>query len=86
MKAMCIADSTCVQKGCSRDVFGRLGCGYFRMNIWQFKVTITFLHIENRILFVFSNAMNQVVKLEKIAKVPGSGALRITSVLPGALK
>lgn len=38
MKAMCIADSGCVQKGCARDVFGRMGCGFFRMNIWQFKV------------------------------------------------
>uniref|UniRef100_A0A914KHA8 lysozyme n=4 Tax=Meloidogyne TaxID=189290 RepID=A0A914KHA8_MELIC len=37
MKAMCLADSGCIQKGCSRDVFDRLGCGYFRMNIWQFK-------------------------------------------------
>uniref|UniRef100_A0A915EA99 lysozyme n=1 Tax=Ditylenchus dipsaci TaxID=166011 RepID=A0A915EA99_9BILA len=37
MKAMCHADSTCVQKGCARDFFGRMGCGYFRMNIWQFK-------------------------------------------------
>lgn len=39
MKAMCDVDSEgCVQKGCARDAFGRLGCGYFRMNIWQFKV------------------------------------------------
>ena len=38
MKAMCLADSECVQKGCARDDFGRLGCGFFRMNIWQFKV------------------------------------------------
>uniref|UniRef100_A0A914DMA2 lysozyme n=1 Tax=Acrobeloides nanus TaxID=290746 RepID=A0A914DMA2_9BILA len=38
MKAMCDVDSEgCVQKGCARDAFGRLGCGYFRMNIWQFK-------------------------------------------------
>uniref|UniRef100_A0AC34Q9C2 Lysozyme n=1 Tax=Panagrolaimus sp. JU765 TaxID=591449 RepID=A0AC34Q9C2_9BILA len=37
MKAMCQADSECIQKGCARDDFGRLGCGYFRMNIWQFK-------------------------------------------------
>ncbi|KAI6206670.1 Destabilase family-containing protein [Aphelenchoides besseyi] len=37
MKAMCIADSGCVRTGCATDVFGRLGCGFFRMNIWQFK-------------------------------------------------
>lgn len=40
MKAMCFADSDCVQKGCARDKSGRLGCGYFRMNIYQFKVKI----------------------------------------------
>lgn len=37
LKAMCLADSGCIQKGCAEDIFGRLGCGYFRMNIWQFK-------------------------------------------------
>jgi hypothetical protein len=42
MKAMCMADSGCVQEGCARDAFDRLGCGYFRMNIWQFKVRALF--------------------------------------------
>uniref|UniRef100_A0A7E4ZT56 lysozyme n=1 Tax=Panagrellus redivivus TaxID=6233 RepID=A0A7E4ZT56_PANRE len=37
MKAMCYADSECEQKGCSRDYNGRMGCGFFRMNIYQFK-------------------------------------------------
>uniref|UniRef100_A0AC35U8P2 Lysozyme n=1 Tax=Rhabditophanes sp. KR3021 TaxID=114890 RepID=A0AC35U8P2_9BILA len=37
IKAMCIADSGCVQTGCSIDIHGRQGCGYFRMNVWQFK-------------------------------------------------
>ncbi|CAD5218229.1 unnamed protein product [Bursaphelenchus okinawaensis] len=37
MKAMCIADSGCHQTGCATDAFGRVGCGFFRMNIWQFK-------------------------------------------------
>ncbi|KAI3411912.1 hypothetical protein GPALN_001970 [Globodera pallida] len=37
MKAMCMADSECEQQGCAEDTFGRLGCGFFRMNIWQYK-------------------------------------------------
>ncbi|VDK67406.1 unnamed protein product [Anisakis simplex] len=37
MRAMCETDSGCVPKGCSRDIYGRLGCGYFRLNIYQYK-------------------------------------------------
>uniref|UniRef100_A0A0M3ILG9 lysozyme n=1 Tax=Ascaris lumbricoides TaxID=6252 RepID=A0A0M3ILG9_ASCLU len=37
MRAMCEADSGCVPKGCSEDMYGRLGCGYFRLNIYQYK-------------------------------------------------
>lgn len=55
MKAMCIADSHCTKKGCVEDDFGRIGCGYFRMNIWQFKV------IKTSKLSIFSNAMNRDV-------------------------
>uniref|UniRef100_A0A1I7XSE7 lysozyme n=1 Tax=Heterorhabditis bacteriophora TaxID=37862 RepID=A0A1I7XSE7_HETBA len=35
--AMCDADSGCVPKGCSIDQFDRIGCGYFRLNIYQFR-------------------------------------------------
>ncbi|KAK6747263.1 hypothetical protein RB195_000460 [Necator americanus] len=35
--AMCDADSGCVPKGCSIDQNKRIGCGYFRLNIYQFK-------------------------------------------------
>uniref|UniRef100_A0A0N5A745 lysozyme n=1 Tax=Parastrongyloides trichosuri TaxID=131310 RepID=A0A0N5A745_PARTI len=37
LKAMCKADSGCQQQGCARDIHQRLGCGYFRMNIFQYK-------------------------------------------------
>lgn len=57
MKAMCLADSDCVQKGCARDANGRLGCGYFRMNIWQFKVRYGYkIYIKNK-KFAFVLAM-----------------------------
>ncbi|VDP41863.1 unnamed protein product [Heligmosomoides polygyrus] len=35
--AMCDADSGCVPKGCSIDQNNRIGCGYFRLNIYQFR-------------------------------------------------
>ncbi|CAI4227772.1 unnamed protein product [Auanema sp. JU1783] len=35
--AMCDADSGCVPKGCSIDQNERIGCGYFRLNIYQFR-------------------------------------------------
>ncbi|VDM62220.1 unnamed protein product [Angiostrongylus costaricensis] len=34
---MCDADSGCVPKGCSVDQNNRIGCGYFRLNIYQFR-------------------------------------------------
>ncbi|KAK6014463.1 Destabilase, partial [Ostertagia ostertagi] len=34
---MCDADSGCVPKGCSIDQNNRIGCGYFRLNIYQFR-------------------------------------------------
>lgn len=37
MKAMCMADSGCTKNGCTTDQFGRLGCGFFRMNVFQFR-------------------------------------------------
>lgn len=35
--AMCDQDSGCVPLGCSVDQFDRIGCGYFRLNIYQFQ-------------------------------------------------
>ncbi|KAM3725637.1 Invertebrate-type lysozyme [Dirofilaria immitis] len=37
MRAMCEADSGCVPKGCDKDIHGRYGCGYFRLNIYHYK-------------------------------------------------
>ncbi|CAD6193529.1 unnamed protein product [Caenorhabditis auriculariae] len=37
LMAMCEADSGCVPIGCSIDHFDRIGCGYFRLNIYQFR-------------------------------------------------
>ncbi|PAV76553.1 hypothetical protein WR25_05643 [Diploscapter pachys] len=34
---MCHIDSGCVPLGCSVDQYDRIGCGYFRMNIYQFR-------------------------------------------------
>ncbi|CAB3409822.1 unnamed protein product [Caenorhabditis bovis] len=35
--AMCDQDSGCVPIGCSIDQFDRIGCGYFRLNIYQYQ-------------------------------------------------
>ncbi|PAV62680.1 hypothetical protein WR25_20411 [Diploscapter pachys] len=35
--SMCHIDSGCVPLGCSIDQYDRIGCGYFRMNIYQFR-------------------------------------------------
>lgn len=40
MRAMCEADSGCVPKGCDEDIHGRYGCGYFRLNIYHYKVWV----------------------------------------------
>uniref|UniRef100_A0A1I7Y9J8 lysozyme n=1 Tax=Steinernema glaseri TaxID=37863 RepID=A0A1I7Y9J8_9BILA len=37
LRAMCIVDSGCRPKGCSDDANGRVGCGYFRLNMYQYK-------------------------------------------------
>ncbi|KAK0398233.1 hypothetical protein QR680_002486 [Steinernema hermaphroditum] len=37
LRAMCVVDSGCQSKGCSNDANGRLGCGYFRLNMYQYK-------------------------------------------------
>ncbi|VDK27885.1 unnamed protein product [Gongylonema pulchrum] len=38
---MCEADSGCVPKGCEEDIHGRYGCGYFRLNIYHYKVVLS---------------------------------------------
>jgi hypothetical protein len=38
MKAICEVDSGCLPEGCSQDSSSRVGCGYFRLNIYQYKV------------------------------------------------
>uniref|UniRef100_A0A914VXS9 lysozyme n=1 Tax=Plectus sambesii TaxID=2011161 RepID=A0A914VXS9_9BILA len=40
MKAMCEEDSGCLPEGCTPDSAGRLGCGYFKLNIYQYKVCV----------------------------------------------
>ncbi|CAI5447456.1 unnamed protein product [Caenorhabditis angaria] len=35
--AMCYEDSDCVPVGCDVDVYGRIGCGYFRLNKYQYQ-------------------------------------------------
>ncbi|KAF8370392.1 ilys-4 [Pristionchus pacificus] len=37
LRSMCQIDSGCVPHGCDLDVHGRIGCGYFRLNIQQFR-------------------------------------------------
>ncbi|GMT23406.1 hypothetical protein PFISCL1PPCAC_14703, partial [Pristionchus fissidentatus] len=37
LRAMCEVDSGCVPHGCDKDSNGRIGCGYFRLNIQQFR-------------------------------------------------
>lgn len=82
MKAMCIADSGCVRTGCARDIFNRLGCGYFRMNIWQFKVD--FISLFNA--FYFSNAMSLGVESVKTQKMHGFDVRKTLNALRIALR
>lgn len=61
LRAMCEADSGCVPKGCSRDTHGRLGCGYFRINIYQFKVNFHLFLVDD-ISFQISQNISQLFK------------------------
>ena len=82
MKAMCEADSGCLPEGCVPDGAGRIGCGYFRLNIYQYKVSIwrSSAHRKLDSWCTCSNAISRANSCTSPRKTRGSAAPRTTRV------